>query len=197
VVLRFPRLLLVVAGLAAAAVLTHSTWMSWLGRYLIEAGPPARAAVVVVLAGDQYGNRILKAAELARQGYADKVVVSGPPCCYGQAESDLAVDFAVRHGFPPGLFVKAPHSGQSTRDEAQILTALVRKLGARSFLLVTSDYHTRRAGGLFRKQAQGLEMHVVAAPDQFFRYDSWWRNREASRLFYMEWSKHAAEFLGM
>ena len=194
---RFSRILLAGASLAAAAALTHSFWMSWLGRYLIEAGPPVKADVAVVLAGDQYGKRILKAAELAREGYASKVIVSGPPCCYGQNESDLAIDFAVRRGFAAGLFVKAPHAGQSTRDEAQILTALVRELGARSFLLVTSDYHTRRAGSLFRKQSQGLEMHVVAAPDQFFHYDSWWRSREASRLFYMEWSKHAAEFLGI
>ncbi len=170
--------------------------MSALGRFLIQAEPPVPADVIVVLAGDSHGNRILRAASLVREGYAKTILVSGPPCCYGHIESDLAVDYAVRNGYPAGWFLKVPHSGQSTRDEARILTSEVRKLGARSFLLVTSDYHTRRAARLFRRQLNGLEMRVVSAPDRNFRFDSWWRDREGSRLFYMEWSKHLAELVG-
>ena len=69
----------------------------------------------------------------------------------------------------------------------------MRRLGAHSFLLVTSDYHTRRAGSYFRPLANGMEMRVIAAPDEYFRWDSWWRNREGMKVFYMEWSKTLAK----
>ena len=85
----------------------------------------------------------------------------------------------------------------STRVEAGIAVAELRKLGARSFLLVTSNYHTRRAGRIFGRMAGGLEMHVIAAPDQYFSTDSWWRRREGMKTFYIEWSKTVADWMGI
>jgi hypothetical protein len=38
---------------------------------------------------------------------------------------------------------------------------------------------------------------VIAAPDEHFRPDSWWRDREAQKIFYLEWSKTVASLLGM
>jgi hypothetical protein len=40
-------------------------------------------------------------------------------------------------------------------------------------------------------------MRTVAAPDQFFRPDSWWRNREAQKTVFFEWSKTVATALGI
>ena len=85
--------------------------MTALGGYLVDAGPPAQAGMIVVLAGDHYGGRILKAAELVRQGVAPKVLVSGPEnCCFGVYESELAIAFAVRHGYPDSYFVSLDES---------------------------------------------------------------------------------------
>ena len=188
---------LIFLGLAAVAVGTHSLWLGALGAFLIRAEEPARADYAVVLAGDGHGHRIIQGGELVRRGFVRKVLVSGPCCCYGVQESDMAVDFAVRKGYPQNFFVKAPHSATSTRQEAQVLIPELRRLGAHSILLVTSDYHTRRAGRTFRKLADGLAMRVIAAPDEHFRWDSWWRNREAQKVVYMEWSKTIASFVGM
>jgi uncharacterized SAM-binding protein YcdF (DUF218 family) len=109
----------------------------------------------------------------------------------------MAVDFAVKKGYPQDYFIKVPHKATSTKQEAQVIIVELRRLGARSFLLVTSDYHTRRAGGYFRKVADGLSMRVIAAPDETFRWNSWWRNREGQKIFYMEWSKTIASLVGM
>ena len=112
-------------------------------------------------------------------------------------ESELAVNFAVKKGYPADYFVQFPHRALSTRAEARVLVPELRRLGAHSFLLVTSDYHTRRAGRYFRRLADGLDMRVVAAPDEYFRWNSWWRNREAQKIFYMEWSKTVAGLFGL
>ncbi len=73
----------------------------------------------------------------------------------------------------------------------------LRKLGAHSYLLVTSDYHTRRAGRFFRRVSGGLDMRVIAAPDEYFRWNSWWLNREGQKTFCLEWTKTVTSIFGM
>jgi uncharacterized SAM-binding protein YcdF (DUF218 family) len=198
VALRFRKApFLILATLIAALALTHSIWLGALGAFLIRADQPAHADYAVVLAGDPTGHRLITAAELVRKGFVRKAIVDGPAENYGLAESDLAVDFGIKNGYPAEYFIKLPMEATSTRQEAKIVTAELRRLGARSFLLVTSDYHTRRAGGTFRELADGMEMRVVAAPDKFYRWNSWWRSREAQKIFYIEWSKTVASWFGI
>jgi uncharacterized SAM-binding protein YcdF (DUF218 family) len=169
-----------------------------MGAYLIHADQPAAADYAVVLAGDtKGGHRILTAAELVRQGLVRKAIVDGPVGGYDVHESDPAVDFAVRKGYPADYFLKLPMDATSTEQEAVIVVAELRQLGARSFLLVTSDYHTRRASRYFRKLADGLDMKVIAAPDEYFHWDAWWRTREGQKIVYLEWSKTVASWLGI
>ena len=168
-----------------------------MGAILVHADQPARADYAVVLAGDYGGNRILKGAELVRQGFVRKAVVDGPKGSYGLDECDLAVDFAVKKGYPADYFIKLPMRATSTKEESERVIAELRRLGAHSFLLVTSEYHTRRAGNIFRKVTGDLEMRVIAAPDEYFSPDSWWRNREGQKIVYMEWSKTVASWFGI
>ena len=67
-------------------------------------------------------------------------------------------------------------------------------MGVKKVILVTSTYHTRRSGKLLRRAAPDLDVRVVAAPDKFFQPDSWWRNREARKIFLLEWTKTVAEW---
>jgi uncharacterized SAM-binding protein YcdF (DUF218 family) len=187
----------IVAILVVALLLTKTLWLGALGAFLIHADQPMQADYAVVLAGDHSGNRILEAAELVRRGMVRKALVDGPMGFYGFNESDLAVNFAIKKGYPEDYFVKLPMEASSTRQEARLVMAELRSRGAHSFLLVTSDYHTRRAGGLFRQISDGLEMRVIAAPDEHFHWDSWWRDREAQKTVYMEWSKTVASWFGI
>jgi uncharacterized SAM-binding protein YcdF (DUF218 family) len=181
----------------AAIYLTHSQWMSALGGYLVKTDAPARAEIAVVLAGDGYGKRVLKAADLVRQGFTTKVLVSGPGGIYGHNEAELAIAFAVRHGNPESWFLPFPAAINSTREEAQAIAGELRRLGARRVILVTSNYHTRRAGRLFRAAAPELEFRVVAAEDEFFRPGDWWKSREAQERFVLEWMKTISGWWGI
>jgi len=168
-----------------------------LGRYLVRAEPPVPADMIVVLAGDFSGNRILKAADVARQGFAPHVLVSGTSGEYGLHETDLAIPFAVRHGFPQSYFIALPNDGRSTKDEATEVLAELAKRNVHRIDIVTSDYHTRRAGNIYRAQAPGLEIHMVAAPDLYFTADGWWHNREGRKTFLLEWMKTVGTWFGM
>jgi uncharacterized SAM-binding protein YcdF (DUF218 family) len=181
----------------AAGVLAYPVWLAALGDYLVKAGPPVKAEIVVVPAGDAFGNRILKAGELIRAGFAPYALVSGPSGEYGFYECDLAIPFAVRHGFPKEFFIRFPNQSRSTREEARDMVPELRRRGIHRFLLVTSDYHTRRAGRIYREIAPDLEMHVVAAPDRAFTAGGWWHTREGRKQFAFEWIKTVTSWVGM
>ena len=187
--------LLGLAILLLIAFLFHAPILTALARYLDRSGPPQPADAIFVLAGDASGNRILKAAELAREGFAPHVVVSGPEGNYGYYECDLAIPFAVKAGYPESYFVRFPNHALSTEEEAAAAAVELRSLGAHRVLLVTSVYHTRRAGADFRAAAPDLTFFVVSAPDKYFTAGGWWHNREARKTFLFEWLKTGATLL--
>ncbi len=189
--------LAILAAVLIILALTHSWWMGWMGAFLVDAESPSRADVIVVLAGDTYGHRILKAADLVRLGYAPKVLVSGPAGFYGLHESDLAIPFAVKHGFPAAWFIAFPHDAHSTDEEARLILPELRKHNAHRVLVVTSDYHTRRALHILQARWPDIEIHMVGAPDEFFSAYGWWHTREGRKTFFLECTKTLASMVGM
>ena len=185
------------AIIALAGVATAHLWLAALGQYLVQAGPPAHAGMIVVLAGDFSGNRILAAGDLVRQGFAPQALISGPSGAYGLHESDLAIQFAVQHGYPASYFIGLPNDSRSTKSEADDVLAALRKMGVNNVDIVTSNYHTRRAGNIYRAKARGIAIHMVAAPDRDFTPGGWWKNRDARKTFLLEWMKTVATWFGM
>lgn len=187
-------------GLALAAVLVYAgrqPLLTGAGSYLVQAGPPVKADIVLVLAGDGRGGRIVKAAELVRDGFAPNVLVSGPDGNYGLHECDLAIPFAVKAGYPESMFLHFENSARNTRDEARQAAAQLRKMGVHRVLVVTTDFHTRRAGRMYRSEAPDLEISVVAAKDMYFSPDGWWHNREGQKTALYEWMKTVASWVNL
>lgn len=184
-------------GFVLALALLHAQWLPALAWILIRAEAPRRADAIFVLGGDQYGERILHAAALARQGYAPKVYVSGPSGIFDHYESDLSIEFARRRGYTDVTFVALENDCKSTRDEAERYLPEFRRLGIRRILVVTSNFHTRRAGRIFRAVAQEPEIHMMAAAAREFRPDDWWLRRQDQKNLFMEWSKTFANGIGL
>lgn len=191
------RIALALAAVVVFAVVLHSAIFVALGGYLVQSEPPQKSDVILVLAGDASGSRIIKAAEMVRQGYAPKVLVSGPFGIYGHYESDLEIPFAVQHGYPETYFESFENRAHSTMEEANVVIPRLRQMGAKNVLLVTSDFHTRRAGKIYRHQAPDLTFDVIGAPDPHFTPSSWWHDREGRKTFLIEWMKTVAEWFGL
>ncbi len=180
------------------ALLSSPFLLPYLGRFLVQATEePAKADIIVVLAGDKYGRRMLKAAELAQAGQSPQVLVSGPRGYYDHNEAEMAIAFAVRRGYQRDLFIEFPNDALSTSDEAAVIVPELRRRGVKRYILVTSSFHTRRAGAIFRAASQGIEMQVVASPDEHFSPEDWWRRREGRKLFLLEWLKLGAWKMGL
>jgi len=192
--------------LAALAVLlalflARPLWLPALGEALVRDDGPAKADIAVVLDGDSYGLRILKAAELVRQGYAPAALVSSTVAVYGVPVGDVEIQFAVGQGYPAQWFIPFLNPSHSTKEEAKGVLAELRRRGVHSFLLVTSDYHTARASRIYRSAERanggGPAFRAVPAPDEFFRPRAWWQDRESLKIFFLEWCKTLTGPLGI
>jgi len=190
-------LLLVLVVIVVLGLVFRNTILAAFGSYLIKADAPEKADIALVLAGDGEGNRILAAAQLARQGYVSRVLVSGPSGIYGQYECDLAIPFAVKAGYPASYFLHLENNARSTKEEARDSIERLHQLGMHKVLLVTSDYHTRRAGKIYRAAAPDLQFVVVAAPDTYFTAGGWWHNRQGEKIAFNEWVKTLTEPFGI
>ena len=189
--------LLIALVAAALAYVSRGVWLPVPARFLVRAQAPEHAEVAVVLAGDFHGHRILAGAGMVRDGYVKKVLVSGPSGVYGHYECDLAIDFAVRQGYRAEDFIPMPNLARSTQEEARLVLEELGRMGVHKFLVVTSDYHTRRAGAIYRSLGRDVEFRVVAAPDEYFRIQEWWKSREGRKVFVIEWMKTIAEWIGL
>ena len=178
-------MVVILAGLYAG----RTIWLRKVGEFLVVAQAPEPADLAVVLAGDGRGLRILKAADLVRQGYVQKVLVDGPRGMYGYDESKLAIQFAVDNGAPREIFIPLPMRVRSTIGESQVVDQELRKRNVRTALVVTSNFHTRRTGEVFRRLGSTIRYIVVAAPDEDFRPEDWWRSRDAQKVVFTEYMK--------
>jgi uncharacterized SAM-binding protein YcdF (DUF218 family) len=81
-------------------------------------------------------------------------------------------------------------------DEARLLLPVIRQRGVKKLVVVTSDYHTARAGRIFRRSAPDMEIRTVAAPDLDYVPDAWYSTRASRKVFLLEVTKTIADGLG-
>jgi uncharacterized SAM-binding protein YcdF (DUF218 family) len=133
---------------------------------------------------------VVKAADLAMQGYAPLVLISGPPYGDGRPEGDFAIEFLTAHGYPKQLFAVFGHTARSTIEEAVALAPELRRRKVRRVILVTSAYHSRRADIVVRLFCDnGIQFISVPAPDQVYTPDRWWDDPNSRKVFLSEWMK--------
>jgi uncharacterized SAM-binding protein YcdF (DUF218 family) len=179
-------------ALAAALYISHPLYLAWVGRSLIDSETPAPSDALLVLNGDNLrDDRLLHAVGLWRSGLAPRIVLSATLADWQTAEDYPPWRHAHKLKLPAGVLVVAAHRADSTREEAAFFRSYLPEHGYASVILVTSNYHTRRAKKVFEKEWRGtpLRLRVSGAPDYQFHPDDWWRHRTDSRTFFYEFSK--------
>jgi len=82
-----------------------------------------------------------------------------------------------------------PIAGFSTIAEADDVSRCLHPLGAHRVLIVTSEFHTRRALLIFRHRLPQYQFSVAAARGSGSFGDAWWTNREWAKTTLDEWLK--------
>jgi hypothetical protein len=157
------------------------------GRILVI-DAPERSDVILVLAGET-DRRPARALELLRQGYAGRVVIDVPAAARTFGFTDLELAQKYIQTLPEAAEVQVcPIAGLSTRDEAHDAEKCLGTDGAR-VLIVTSDYHTRRALSIFRHEVRGKSFSVAAAHEDAEFGVRWWTHREWAKTCLYEWMR--------
>jgi uncharacterized SAM-binding protein YcdF (DUF218 family) len=171
-----------------AACLASTLAFPFLGRLLIESDAIEPSDAILVLAGDFFGPRVLKGAELGAQGLAPVVLISGTG--YGSGgESDQAIGFLTGRGYPRSLFRGLEHQSKSTVEEAIALAPQLHRLGVRKATLVTRASHSRRATLVFRLFCPGIRFRSVPAEEMEFHPVNWWKDPLSQQRVKEEWKK--------
>ncbi len=189
----------IIALLLVSAFRWQAT-LAALGNYLICSQAPQPADLILVLAGDFYGPRVLKAAELASQGYAPRVVISGAPYRaqaedQARPEGEFAIAFLAKQGYRTDSIESFGHHARSTIEEAIALRPELERRRVKRVILVTSAFHSRRALIVFQLVCSRIDFVSVPASDSHYHADRWWADASSRRLFFSEWSKIVGSLL--
>ena len=150
--------------------------------------PLDKADALIVLSDDNfYADRATRAAELFREGKAALVVASGRRLRPTAGIAELMEHDLIERGVPKDKILRFPQDGDSTREEAEALAKLAKTKKWRTAIVVTSNYHTRRARYIFHHVfPQDMEIRVASAHDGDFDPDHWWEKRKSTKLFVRE-----------
>ena len=159
------------------------------GDFLVCSDRPQPADLILVIGGDFYGPRVLKGADLALQGYAPLVLITGPPYQQGRSEAEFAIDFLIAKGYPKALFQAFGHHANSTAAEATVVGAELRRRRIHRVILVTASYHSRRADIVFRLFNPDIHFISVPATDPHYDPEHWWTDLGSRHLFFSECKK--------
>ena len=146
---------------------------------------PAPADAILVLSGDYYG-RMPHAIDLYKQGYAQQIIVDEDAShrFYGRTlaerrQQELAGDPSIKA-------TVCPIYGATTSAESRDVARCLDSIGVRKILIVTSDFHTRRAFSILRSRIPSIHWSVAAAKTDY-RPESWWESGSSTGTLADEW----------
>lgn len=157
-------------------------------RFWIVQDRVTPADAIIVIGDDNFSAvRAAEAAALFKAGWAPVVVASGRMLRPYASLADLMAKDLESRGVPSSAVVRFSHRATDTREEAEALRVLVVQKGWRRILLVTSNYHTRRARYIFRKiLPSNVSLAIDGAADPQFNPSNWWESRQARKAFFLE-----------
>jgi len=190
----------VILFLVPVIYFTYGFALAAIGRGLVVDEAPGPSDAIVVLAGGEPG-RAFSAVDLYKAGLARFVVITTElsPSIFERAKKD-GIDLVPTYenyarvlkgyGVPDENIMRIEEQSSDTFEEIQRVGEFARKRGWTRLIIVTSNYHTRRA----RMVADYLlepEIHVAVSASRFdkFQPDAWWTSQAQARTFAIEVQK--------
>lgn len=195
-----PRSMLVILIVAFLALIVFALKA---GGWLVRNDELRPSDLIVIMMGP-VPDRALQAAELYQKGFAKHIVFTNefqpgadqlePLGIKLETTADVFRKALVKLGVPDSAIILLPYVSSSTQDEALwIAKFLADNPQYQSLILVTSSYHSRRAGAIFRQVLRHLpdrlQMTVSPNPYTSFRVEDWWKDRMSAKLLILEYIK--------
>jgi uncharacterized SAM-binding protein YcdF (DUF218 family) len=186
----FLRFLLLIGFLIlfAGLYLVRHPLLRLAGNFWVVEDSPQSSDVIVMLSDDNFSaDRAARAAQLFKEGFAPRIVASGRYLRPYASVTELMQRDLTDRNVPQSAVVRFPVHAEGTLEEAEAVSKFLSSHGWKKILVVTSNYHTRRARYIYeRTLGSGSELRVIAAPDSEFDPDNWWRTRQGQKIFLHE-----------
>src|SRR5580693_9445496 len=156
------------------------------GTFLVV-DAPLPSDVIVVLAGET-DRRPTRALELLDQGFGKRVLIDVPADSpiYTFTQLDLAQKYV--QNLPQAAVVSVcPIVGLSTKAETEDVEKCLTRMNPGRVLIVTSEFHTRRALSIFRQELPRRTFSVAGAYDGAQFGTHWWTHRQWAKTVVDEW----------
>ena len=186
----FSKLLFLIFVVVVVAILylARHPILRYAGEFWIVDETPQVSDVIVILSDDNYGaDRAARAAQLYKSGMAPHILASGRLLRPYAGIAELMERDLKALGVPANAIVPVTHRATNTREEAIADSQAIAAHGWKKVLLVTSNYHTRRADYIFQRALPaGTELRVISAPDSEYDPSTWWHTRNGLKRFLYE-----------
>ena len=160
--------------------------MPHIGSVLIRSDRLARADMIVVL-GSHRAQRTVEAGTLFKEGWSGRILLLRSPGDLNRPALrrmgihmpvwiDVQKDVLMQMGVPSSAIAESSVELGNTREEAEYIGQEARRGGMSRVIVVTSPYHTRRAGSYVRRAA-GPSVEVLMRANRYERVDPdhWWQ----------------------
>lgn len=152
---------------------------------------PQRSDVIVVLAGETEYRPAL-ALQLLDRNYGRRMLLDVPAASEIYNITQLQVAREYVSSLPDNHSIDlCPIEGLSTKAESHDVAKCLALEPGTKVLIVTSDFHTRRALSIFRRELPGKTFSVAAAHDPAQFGAQWWKRREWAKTCVDEWLRLA------
>lgn len=194
------NLLVLLAGLAGLAYWYRDELATWPAARLVRDDHTEKAAApAFLLLGNPDGERAARLTELARDGTVQRIAFGlNEPTLMEQENLIPSIslvhrEWMVLHGVAKDAIAILPCVVTSTFEEALCARDWLRSMTPKPdhIVVVTSWYHTRRAGWLFDRVMadDGVKVAMVPAYTAKSRPETWWKSEESALCVVTEYIK--------
>jgi uncharacterized SAM-binding protein YcdF (DUF218 family) len=181
--------LVFLAVLIGGIYLARRPLLRFAGESLVVEDPLEKSDAIIILSDDNfYADRATRAAEVFRQGLAPVVVASGVRLRPNAGIAELMTHDLVERGVPKDHILPFPQDADNTREEAEALRKLLQDKKWKTVIVVTSNYHTRRARFIVTRvfAQKDVTVRMASARDGDYDPENWWQHRKSAKRFFHE-----------
>ena len=159
-----------------------------------------KGADAVLILGGSADTRAKKAIELFRNDYALEIIITHPKPPIKEYENIIISDFdnlkdILNYENVNYKVVEDINGGaRSTFDEARDLILFLKKHPFERVIIVTDNFHTRRAkytfDKVFEKSSCKTTIQVAGAPNQVYNESNWWKTERGLNAYGSEGFKY-------
>lgn len=155
--------------------------------YLTVGESPKDADVIILLNGDI--ERVDKAVELYNEGYADKILLTN------STMDPISPKDLINRGIPESSIIEEKQA-QSTYENAIFTKEMLENENITSALIVSSNYHMRRAKFSFDQVYSQSSINLTfVATNESYDPDYWLLTEKSTNVTYKETSKLAYYYI--